>query len=144
MKAYLVAKYLGDPAARVRYASVYGAGLVALKKYDRALKPLDEAIRVANTTKGVVYPSIATASKIEALGGLGRYQEALTLTNDAMARVTARHLNMHISELLRSRARIYERTGQAKLSTDDYQSAIHILNQFSASRGLLPTGLLAH
>jgi hypothetical protein len=27
MKAYLVAKYLGDPAARVRYASVYGAGL---------------------------------------------------------------------------------------------------------------------
>jgi hypothetical protein len=55
MKAYLVAKYLGDPAARVRYASVYGAGLVALKKYDRALKPLDEAIRVANTTKGVAY-----------------------------------------------------------------------------------------
>jgi hypothetical protein len=32
MKAYLVAKYFGDPAARVRYASVYGAGLVALKR----------------------------------------------------------------------------------------------------------------
>src|SRR5215469_4010970 len=68
MKAYLIAKYLGDPAARIRHASVYGAGLVALKKYDRALKPLDEAIRVANTTKGIAYPSIATASKIEALG----------------------------------------------------------------------------
>ena len=126
MKAYMVAKYLGDPAARVRYASVYGAGLVALKKYDRALKPLDEAIRVANTTKGVAYPSIATASKIEALSGLGRYQEALTLTNDAMARVTARQLNMHISELLRIRAGIYERTGQAKLATDDYRAAIDI------------------
>ena len=58
-----------------------------------------------------VYPGIATASKIEALGGLGRYQEALTLTNDAMARVTARHLNMHISEHLRIRAGIDESAG---------------------------------
>jgi CHAT domain-containing protein len=140
MKAYLVAKYVGDPAARVRYASVYGAGLVALKKYDRALKPLDEAIRVANTTKGVAYPSIATSSKIEALGGLGRYQEALTLTNDAMARVTAQHLNMHISELLRIRAGIYERTGQTKLATDDYQAAINIGKKVSDWRGLLQTG----
>ena len=140
MKAYLVAKYVGDPAARVRYASVYGAGLVALKKYDRALKPLDEAIRVANTTKGVAYPSIATSSKIEALGGLGRYQEALALTNDAMARVTARHLNMHISELLRIRAGIYERTEQAKLATDDYQAAIDIGKKVSDWRGLLQTG----
>ena len=140
MKAYLVAKYVGDPAARVRYASVYGAGLVALKKYDRALKPLDEAIRVANTTKGVAYPSIATSSKIEALGGLGRYQEALALTNDAMARVTARNLNMHISELLRVRAGIYERTGQTKLATDDYQAAIDIGKKVSDWRGLLQTG----
>ena len=140
MKAYLVAKYVGDPAARVRYASVYGAGLVALKKYDRALKPLDEAIRVANTTKGVAYPSIATSSKIEALGGLGRYQEAITLTNDAMARVTARNLNMHISELLRVRAGIYERTGQTKLATDDYQAAIDIGKKVSDWRGLLQTG----
>ena len=140
MKAYLIAKYLGDPAARVRYASVYGAGLVSLKKYDRAIKPLDEAIRVANTTKGVAYPSIATASKIEALGGLGRYQEALALTNDAMAWVTARHLNMHISELLRIRAGIYERTGQAKLATDDYRVAIDIGKKVSDWRGLLQTG----
>jgi CHAT domain-containing protein len=140
MKAYLVAKYVGDPAARVRYASVYGAGLVALKKYDRALKPLDEAIRVANTTKGVAYPSIATSSKIEALSGLGRYQEAITLTNDAMARVAARNLNMHISELLRVRAGIYERTRQAKLATDDYRAAIDIGKKVSDWGGLLQTG----
>jgi hypothetical protein len=42
---------------------------------------------------------------------LGRYQEALTLTNDAMARVTARHLNMHISEHLRIHAGIDESAG---------------------------------
>ena len=140
MKAYLIAKYFGDPAARVRYASVYGAGLVELKKYDRALKPLDEAIRVANTTKGVAYPSIAIAAKIEALGGLGRYQEALSLTNDALARVTTRHLNMHISELLRIRAGIYERTGQAKLAIADYQAAIDISKKVSNWRGLSQTG----
>jgi hypothetical protein len=42
---------------------------------------------------------------------LGRYQEALTLTNDAMARVTAWHLNMHISEHLRIRAGIDQSAG---------------------------------
>jgi hypothetical protein len=76
-------------------------------------------------------PNIATALKIEAMGELGSYQKVLTLTNDAMARVTARHLNMHISELLRIRAGIYERSGQAKLATDDYQAAIDIGNNFS-------------
>jgi CHAT domain-containing protein len=71
---------------------------------------------------------------------LGRYQEALTLTNDAMARVTARHLNMHISELLRIRAGIYDRTGQTKLATADYQAAIDIGKKVSDWRGLLQTG----
>jgi len=140
MKAYLIAKYLGDPAAQVRYASVYGAGLVALKKYDRALKPLDEAIRVASTTKGVAYPSIAIASKIEALGGLGHSQEALTLTNDAIAHVRARHLSMHVSELLRIRAGIYAQSGQAKLAIDDYQAAIVMDKKASDWRGISQAG----
>ncbi|HET9099271.1 MAG TPA: CHAT domain-containing tetratricopeptide repeat protein, partial [Acidobacteriaceae bacterium] len=88
----------------------------------------------------VAYPSIAIASKIEALGGLGRYQEALTLTNDALARVTARHLNMHISELLRIRAGIYEQSGQTTLAIDDFQAAIIMDKKVSDWRGLSQTG----
>ena len=34
--AYEIAKYLHDPGARVRYARMFGAGLVALRKYEPA------------------------------------------------------------------------------------------------------------
>jgi hypothetical protein len=45
----MVAK-VADPAAHIRYASLYGTGLVELHKYKEAIGPLDEAIRVANKT----------------------------------------------------------------------------------------------
>ena len=54
--AWFAAKYFNDPAAHVRYASVYGAGLVELQRYD-AIKVLDEAIRTAKQSKGVAYPN---------------------------------------------------------------------------------------
>jgi CHAT domain-containing protein/tetratricopeptide (TPR) repeat protein len=138
--AYEIAKYLGDPGARVRYASVYGAGLVELKKYQQALKPLDEAIRVTETTKGLAYPSIATASKIQALGGLGRYTEAFNLANDALARVTARHLPMHIVDLLHIRAGVYESSGRTQNAIADYQAALQEAGQVFYWRGLTETG----
>ena len=51
IKAWTVAK-VADPAAHIRYASVYGAGLVELQKYKEALGPLDEAIKVAKRYEG--------------------------------------------------------------------------------------------
>ena len=47
LEAWTLAKVLHDPAASVRYASVYGAGLVELQRYNEALNPLDEAIKIA-------------------------------------------------------------------------------------------------
>src|ERR1019366_8795638 len=47
VKAWMVAK-AADPGARIRYASMYGAGLVELHKYNEALGPLNEAIKFAN------------------------------------------------------------------------------------------------
>lgn len=46
-RAWIAAKYLRDPAAQVRYASVYGAGLVELRRFDEAIHILDTAIAVA-------------------------------------------------------------------------------------------------
>ena len=62
LTAWGVAKYLHDPAARVRYASVYGTGLNELQQYNQALKALNEAIKVATTTPGVAYPTIAIST----------------------------------------------------------------------------------
>src|ERR1700730_2901368 len=58
VKAWNVAK-VADPAAHIRYASVYGTGLVELQKYGEALGPLDEAIKVSKDKPDVAYPTIA-------------------------------------------------------------------------------------
>ena len=138
--AYEIAKYLDDPGARVRYASMYGAGLVALKKYEPALKPLDEAIRITETNKAIAYPSIAIAQKIEAVAGLGRYTEAFRLANDALARVSARHLPMHVFDLLQIRAGVYERSGRDQKAIGDYRAALEQAHQVSYWRGLTEVG----
>ena len=64
VKAWMVAK-VADPAAQIRYASMYGAGLVELHKYKEALGPLNEAIKVAAKTHGAAYPIQAAANDID-------------------------------------------------------------------------------
>ncbi len=54
VRAWTVAK-VADPAALIRYASMYGAGLVEFHKYKEALGPLNEAIKVAAKTSGAAY-----------------------------------------------------------------------------------------
>jgi len=61
-----------DPGAHIRYASMYGAGLVEMRKYKEALGPLDEAIKVAKKTRGAAYPTIAITAKSRPLVALGR------------------------------------------------------------------------
>ena len=94
VKAWMVAK-TADPGAHIRYASMYGTGLVELHKYNEALGPLNEAIKVAKDTTGAAYPTIAITAKIEALSGLGKSQEALALARDEMERMSSYHLAGH-------------------------------------------------
>lgn len=112
-KAWVVAKF-ADPAAHIRYASMYGTGLVELHKYKEAIGPLDEAIRVAAKTHHVAYPSIAINAKIDALSGTGRNDHALALAADAMHKFAALHLAGHLYELHQNRARVYERMNNWK------------------------------
>lgn len=85
LAAWSVAKYAGDPAAQVRYASVYGAGLIELRKFKEGLDPLNEAIKIAQANPRIAYPSIAVAAKVEALSGFGRVDEALALATGSVA-----------------------------------------------------------
>ncbi len=143
LKAWMVAK-VADPAARIRYASVYGTGLVEMHKYQEALGPLNEAIKTAEKTKGAAYPSIAITAKIEALSGLGENKEALALAADEMQRVSRYHLAGHLYELYETKARVYEQMGQWDQAVSDYAHAAEYAKQLSYWRGLTQAdGLLA-
>ena len=71
----------------MRYESLFGEGLVHLNRFKEALTPLNEAIQLAEKNPEVAFPSVAVYAKIEALAGLPRYDEALALANDSLARL---------------------------------------------------------
>jgi tetratricopeptide (TPR) repeat protein len=79
VRAWGLSKVEHDPAATVRYASVFGAGLVQLHRYKEALTPLDQAIKIAESNPALAYPTIAVYAKIDALAGLKQYDSALAL-----------------------------------------------------------------
>ena len=142
--AWTVAKYGGDPAAQVRYASMYGTGLVDVRRYKEALGPLNEAIQVAQNHSEIAYPTIALNAKIEALGGLERYRDAVALANEAMQRVARYHLQAHLSDLYQVRGTVYARQQQWQAAIADYlQSSLYARN-LAYWRGLAQVdGLLA-
>src|ERR1700733_12018262 len=143
VKAWMVAK-TADPGAHIRYASMYGTGLVELHKYNEALGPLNEAIKVAKDTPGAAYPTIAITAKIEALSGLGKSEEALALARDEMERMSSYHLAGHLYELYQTRASVHERMGQWDQAVSDYGQAAEYAKQLSYWRGLTQVdGLLA-
>ena len=135
VRAWTVAK-VADPGAHIRYASLYGAGLVEMHKYQEALGPLDEAIKVAGKTRGAAYPTIAVNAKIDALSGLGENKEALALVAEELRRVSVYHLAGHLYELYQQRARVYERMGQWDQAVSDYALSAQYARQLSYWRGL--------
>jgi CHAT domain-containing protein len=142
-KAWLVAK-VADPAAHIRYASMYGTGLVELRKYKEALGPLDEAIKVAAKTRDAAFPSIATTAKIEALSGIGQNDQALALAAEVMQKVEAHHLTAHLYELHQARASVYERMDNWPQAVSDLSEAVRYAKQLSYWRGMTQAnGLLA-
>ncbi|WP_188555333.1 CHAT domain-containing protein [Edaphobacter dinghuensis] len=142
LRAWIVAKYLHDPAAHVRYASVYGAGLVELHHYQEALRALDEAITTARTSPGVAYPTIAINSKIDALRGLGRYQEALALANDAIEHLPTRNLDAHLLQIMNAKGQVYEAQGEWPDAITEFSSALEYSQKLKSWRAITVTAAL--
>lgn len=138
-KAWMVAK-VADPAAHIRYASMYGTGLVELHKYKEALGPLNEAINVASKTRDAAYPSIAINAKIEALSGTGQSDKALALADDAMKKVAKLQLAGHLYELYQVRARVYEEKNDWNQATSDLNQSVQYARQLSYWRGITQAG----
>lgn len=143
-RAWLASKGLDDPAAHVRYASLFGAGLVELRRYDEAIRVLDEAIATASKDKNVAFPSIAVNSKIDALRGLRRYPEALALADEAIRRLPSTNLDAHLFQILTSKGQIFEDMGNWTEAAAEYERALRYARQLEYWRGVVQTaGLLA-
>jgi CHAT domain-containing protein len=140
LRAWIAAKYLHDPAAHVRYASVYGAGLVELQRYGEAIRVLDEAINTAARSHGVAYPSIAVNSKIDALRGLHRYHDALTLSDFAIQRLPSKDLDAHLFQIITSKGEVYGDLGQWNDAAAQYALALKYARHLLYWRGVVQTG----
>ena len=136
LTAWAVAKVAHDIPAQVRYASLYGAGLVEMHRYRQGLAPLNDAIATARAHPAVAYPAIAISSKIDALRGLRRYQEALTLANHALAEIPSPSLKGHYYQILTSRASVYEDLGQWDNAIADFKQALSLATQLDYWRGV--------
>jgi CHAT domain-containing protein len=138
--AWTFAKPELDPAARVRYASVFGAGLVAVGRYAEALIPLDEAIKIAEAHPEVAYPTLAMSTKIDAFVGLGRYKEALRLANDCLNRLKGTPFDGQKTQLYLSRGRIEAKFGNQNAAISDMQAALGLAARMHNFRGLTDVG----
>ena len=140
VKAWELSKVEHDPAATVRYASVFGAGLVQLHRFKEALDPLNQAIRIAGANPAVAYPTIAVYAKIDALAGLHQYDEALALANASLIRLQGTLYDAHKSRVYLSRGAINEERGDWNAAIADYQQTVNISIKISHYRGLTDAG----
>ncbi len=142
-RAWLASKISNDAAAHVRYASVYGAGLVEMQRYDEAMRVLSEATGIAEQSNGVAYPSIATSSKIDALRGLRRYGEALALADDAITRLPSANLDAHLFQILTAKGEIYGDLNRWDDAAKQYDLSLRYARHLGYWRGIVQTGALA-
>jgi CHAT domain-containing protein/tetratricopeptide (TPR) repeat protein len=140
IRAWGLSKVENDPAATVRYASVFGAGLVQIHRYKEALTPLNEAIKLAASKPGVAYPTIAVYAKIDALAGLQQYDEALALANASLARLQGTLYDAHKSQVYLSRGNINRERDDWNAAIADYKQSIGFSTQISDYRGITDAG----
>ena len=144
LRAWGLSKVENDPAATVRYASVFGAGLVQIHRYKEALSPLNEAIKIAATTPEVAFPTIATYAKIDALAGLHQYDEALALANASLARLENTLYDGEKSQVYISRGSVNRDRGDWSAAIADYQKSVALSTRIGNYRGVTDAaGLLA-
>jgi tetratricopeptide (TPR) repeat protein len=144
IRAWELSKVENDPAATVRYASVFGAGLVQLHRFKEALLPLNQAIKIAEGNPALAYPTIAVYAKIDALAGLQQYEQALTLANESLARLQGTPYDAHKAQVYLSRGTISKKRGDWNAAIADYQQSVDLSRKISNYRGVTDAdGLLA-
>jgi CHAT domain-containing protein len=123
-RAYVVAKYLGDPAAHVRYAEILGLGIEQLGRPQQALIFLDEAIATQKSHPEVALPYIAYNAKVDALADLGRYKDALALADQAIYLPRTYNFYGQLQLLLTSRSDVLIKEGKTSEALAGYEEAL--------------------
>ncbi len=137
LRAWGLSEVEHDPAATVRYASIYGAGLVQIHRYKEALTPLDKAIFLAKSNADVAYPTIAVYAKIDALAGLHDYSQARQLADESLKRLEGTPYEGHKAQVLISRGSIERQQGDLNTAVEDYQNAVAISKRIDNYRGIV-------
>jgi len=140
IRAWGLSEVEHDPAATVRYASIYGTGLVQIHRYKEALMPLDKAISIAAGNSQIAYPTIAVYAKIDALAGLHQYQQALQLANDSLRRLEGTPYVGHRSQVLISRGAIEREQGSIPAAVADLKQAVSLSKGIDNYRGIVDAG----
>jgi CHAT domain-containing protein/tetratricopeptide (TPR) repeat protein len=140
VKAWGLSRIEHDPAATVRYAAIYGAGLVQIHRYKEALTPLNNAIALADRDHEIAYPTIAVYAEIDALAGLHRYNQALQLADACLRRLKGTPYDGHKMQVYISRGSIEKAQGDMSAAVDDYQQAISISQRIGNYRGIVNAG----
>ena len=135
IKAWTLAKLEQDRAATVYYAGAYGEGLVDMEQYKEALTPLNEAIRLAEKTPSVAYPTLAVGAKIEALAGLHQYDQGLQLANASLERLQGTLFDGEKTQVLLDRALIERGQGNLRAAATDCEEGISISRRIANFRG---------
>jgi CHAT domain-containing protein len=140
VKAWGLSQVEHDPAATIRYAGVFGQGLVQIHRYKEALNPLGKAISLAESNPEVAYPTIAVYAKIGALLGLHRYDEALKLANASLERLNGTSFDGHKAQVYISRGSIEQEQGNLDAAVSDFREALAISQRIGTYRGVVDSG----
>ncbi len=137
LRAWSLSEVERDPAATVRYASVFGAGLVQVHRFKEALQPLDKAISIARANPEIAYPSIAVYAKIDALAGLHDYSQALQLADASLKQLAGTPFDGHKVEVYISRGTVKREQGDLRGSATDYEQAVWLAQHIDDFRGVV-------
>jgi CHAT domain-containing protein len=140
LRAWALSKLENDPAATVRYASIFGAGLVQFHRYKEALGPLDDAIKLAASKPGVAYPTIAVYAKIEALAGTHQYDQAYQLADESLARLQGTRYDGHKSQVYINRGTVNRDRGDWNAAIADYRQSVELSSKIDNYRGVTDAG----
>jgi CHAT domain-containing protein len=135
-RAYAVAKFLGDPAAHIRFAGMIGLGLQHMGKHKQALVFLNEAIDAQKKHPAVALPYVAISAKVNCLSDLGRRYEALELADKNISRLKDKQYLGQLQSLLTSRSDVLMRYGEEDGAIAGYSEALGYARHLSAWRAI--------
>lgn len=128
--AVIEATLSGDIGSQVRYLGAIGTGFTAMRNFDEGLTRLDQALAIAAKNPMVGYSFPTQEAKIQALSGLGRLNEAMTLAMEVAEE--ARRRDKRVKE-----AQVYVTMGKILLKQDRFADAE---GQFRAAAKLSEEG----